>query len=228
MNTEPLNDYYDSKKGLLRIPGMKNPIIYKSDKMKEVLNDISLFSKYDFPVLITGETGTGKSLIAEALHYLGELHYPKDNPLPFMRVDCGTIETNLVLSELFGHVKGAFTGAIKNKKGCFDEKYGTIFLDEIGNQGEKFQRALLTVIENGEFRPVGNINGPSIKTNTRIIAATNANLEKAMSKGRFRKDLYYRLAGESISLPALCEREEDIPLLTNYFLELYNKILRKK
>ncbi len=194
---------------LFKIPTTETFIIQESLSMKKALEEAILLSKYKIPVLITGETGTGKGLFAGAIHYSGENNLKKD----FVRVDCGAINSNLALSELFGHVKGAFTGADKDKIGFFKlVENGTIFLDEIGNQDEIFQRNLLSVVETGEFRPVGKANGVPEKTNLRIIAATNINLEEAMDKGKFRKDLFYRLEKGYINLTPLRDRKEEIPL----------------
>ena len=217
------NCSYDKYKCKLKIEGMEFPIVYKSNKMKRLVGNTQIYSKYKIPMLIVGETGTGKGLFAQAIHYLGE-----NKNKEIVTIDCGTINSNLVLSEMFGHIKGAFTGAIKNKLGYFScVGNGTIFLDEIGNQDEQFQVALLKVIETGEYSPVGLANG-SKKTDARIIAATNTNLEESMEEGKFRKDLYYRLEGGYISLPPLRERMEDLPVLIKHFLKIHNSNFSKK
>jgi transcriptional regulator with GAF, ATPase, and Fis domain len=208
------NTLYAENLGI-RIKNMNNPIIYQSDSMKEVIEEAKNLSEYSVPVLITGETGTGKGVIAKAIHYLQE------NPENFTKINCGALVTTLAKSELFGHIKGAFTGAIKEKKGILSSD-GTVFLDEIGNIDYEFQAALLGVIEDNEFRRVGDSNGAIQKVRARIITATNSPLEEEISKGNFRGDLYHRLNVCPIHILPLRERKEDIPLLTDFFLRKYN------
>src|SRR5690606_6067749 len=166
-------------------------------------------------VLITGESGTGKELVARALHYGGS-----SSKAPFVPVNCGGIPDTLLESELFGYVRGAFTGATETRAGFFQTADGgTIFLDEISNTSLAMQAKLLRVLQEKEFYMVGSKK--SMKVNVRVIAATNVDLYKMVEKGLFREDLFYRLNIISIELPPLRERDGDIPLLTDYFLQKY-------
>lgn len=193
-------------------------IVGNSNAMLEVLKITSHVCRTESTVLVTGESGTGKELIARAVHY----NSPRKDG-PFVVINCGALPENLQESELFGHVKGAFTGAIRDKMGLFQQaQKGTILLDEIGETLPSTQVKLLRFLQDGEIRPVGG--NKSIFVDTRIIAATNENLEKAVELGRFRKDLFYRINVIRIHIPPLRERREDIPLLVEYFLE---KILEK-
>jgi two-component system response regulator PilR (NtrC family) len=168
-------------------------------------------------ILVTGESGTGKELIAKALHYNSPLA-----PGPFISVNCGAIPENLIESEMFGHVKGSFTGAIADKKGYFESADGgTLFLDEIGELPMHLQSSLLRALADGTFYPVGG--SEPIKTNVRVVAATNRDLEVEISKGNFREDLYFRLNVIHIKAPALRERKDDIPLLVGHFVEKFSK-----
>jgi two-component system response regulator PilR (NtrC family) len=168
-------------------------------------------------ILVTGESGTGKELIAKALHYNSPLA-----PGPFISVNCGAIPENLIESEMFGHVKGSFTGAVADKKGYFESADGgTLFLDEIGELPMHLQSSLLRALADGTFYPVGG--SEPIKTNVRIVAATNRDLEVEISKGNFREDLYFRLNVIHIKAPALRERKDDIPLLVGHFVEKFSK-----
>lgn len=170
-------------------------------------------------VLITGESGTGKELIARAIHYNGPL---KDKP--FVTVNCGAIPENLMESEMFGHKKGSFTGAIADKKGLFEvANGGTIFLDELGELPLTMQVKLLRVIQEGTFKRVGGTE--DITVDVRIISATNKNLELEVKTGRFREDLFYRMNVIQIHCPPLRERKEDIPMLANHFLDKFSKAL---
>jgi transcriptional regulator with GAF, ATPase, and Fis domain len=165
------------------------------------------------PVLIQGESGTGKELVARALHFYSE----RKNRV-FLAENCAAITNSLLESELFGHTKGAFTGANKHKRGLFElAQGGTIFLDEIGDISPELQKKLLRVLQEGEFRRVGGENIVKLK-DTRIITATNKNLRELVKSGKFRGDLFYRLNVISINIPPLRERREDIPLLVKYFL----------
>ncbi len=173
-------------------------------------------------VLIQGESGTGKELIARLLH---DLSSRRDKP--FIAVDCGVFPEHLLQSELFGHVKGAFTGAVKDKKGLFiAADKGTLFLDEIGTISSAMQLNLLRVLQEKEVRPVGGI--ASIEGDVRVVAATNIDLEEAMHEGRFRRDLYYRLAVVTVDLPPLRERRSDITMLAHHFMQKYAAIYDKK
>src|SRR3990172_4864224 len=193
-------------------------IVGNSNAMLEVLKITSHVCRTESTVLVTGESGTGKELIARAVHY----NSPRKDG-PFVVINCGALPENLQESELFGHAKGAFTGAIRDKMGLFQEaQKGTVLLDEIGETLPSTQVKLLRFLQDGEIRPVGG--NKSIFVDTRIIAATNENLEKALELGRFRKDLFYRINVIRIHIPPLRERREDIPLLVEYFLE---KILEK-
>ncbi|UJS17725.1 MAG: sigma 54-interacting transcriptional regulator [Candidatus Jettenia sp.] len=197
-------------------------IVGKSDKMQTIYSLIENLSDVQTTVLITGESGTGKELVAEALHYKGG----RDKK-PFVRVNCSALSENLLESELFGHVKGAFTGAVSNRVGRFEKANGgTIFLDEIGDISPRTQLQLLRVLQEREFEKVGD--STPIKVDVRVIAATNQNLKEKIEHGEFRKDLYYRLKVVEIVLPPLRDRREDIPLLVNFFLNKFNKKLNKE
>ena len=192
-------------------------IIGNSNKMREVFRMIFQVSRSNATVLIRGESGTGKELVANAIHY-NSLRAEKQ----FIKINCAAMPVNLIESELFGHEKGAFSGAIRQKQGKFELAHkGTIFLDEIGAVGGNVQVKLLRVLQEKEFERVGGLS--TIKTDVRIIAATNKNLEEAIEKETFRGDLYYRLNVFPIYLPPLRERKTDILLLANYFLEKYKK-----
>ncbi|MDR4508420.1 MAG: sigma-54 dependent transcriptional regulator [Candidatus Brocadiaceae bacterium] len=173
-------------------------------------------------ILVLGETGTGKELVANAIHYRSERAC-----MPFVVLHCAALSEGVLESELFGHEKGAFTGAIQSRKGRFEiADGGTLFLDELGELSLKVQVKLLRVLEKGEFERVGGEK--TIKVDVRLIAATNRNLEKEIAAGRFRDDLYYRLNVINIHLPPLRERREDIPILSNFFLVKYSKKYKKE
>jgi Nif-specific regulatory protein len=192
-------------------------IVGNSNKMREVYQMISQVCQSNATVLIRGESGTGKELVANSVHY----NSPRAKG-PFIKVNCAAIPANLIESELFGHEKGAFTGAIKQKKGKFELAHnGTIFLDEIGSIGLDVQANLLRVLQEKEFERVGGQR--TIKVSVRIIAATNKNLEHAVEETTFRGDLYYRLNVFPIYMPPLRERKTDILLLSDFFLEKYAK-----
>ncbi len=191
-------------------------IISKSQKMQQIFETISKIAQTNITVLISGESGTGKELIAQALHRLSGR-----DPEKLIVVNAGAIPENLLESELFGHVKGAFTGAVSSKRGLFmDADGGTIFLDEIGELPQTLQVKLLRFLQNGEIRPVGS--NQSIVVNVRVVAATNRDLADMVKKGLFRSDLYYRLNVIPIHLPALRERKEDIVLLVRHFIKKYS------
>ncbi|MCP3899850.1 MAG: GAF domain-containing protein, partial [Desulfobacteraceae bacterium] len=192
-------------------------IIGNSNKMREVMQMISQVSRSNATVLIRGESGTGKELVANSIHY--NSHRNKN---PFIKLNCAAIPTNLIESELFGHTKGAFTGASSNKKGKFEmADQGTLFLDEIGNMDLNVQVKLLRFLQEKEFEQVGGLK--KIKTDIRIIAATNSNLEDMVQKELFRNDLYFRLNVFPIYIPSLRMRKTDIILLADHFLEKYSK-----
>src|SRR3984957_14333141 len=186
-----------------------------SAKIQDVLRMISRLKETRTPVLITGESGTGKELVARAIHFRGPLA-----SMPFVAVDCGSLVPTLMESELFGHEKGAFTGALKAKAGLFHAaNRGTIFLDEIGELPIEMQAKLLRVLQEREVRPVGS--NENIPVDIRVIAATNRDLEAAYRAGTFRKDLYFRLNVVTVHLPSLRERRSDIPQLVHCFLDRY-------
>lgn len=197
-------------------------IIGKSPYMLEIFSLIEKVSKHFTSVLITGETGTGKEMVARAIHKLSPNAGRK-----LIICDCVSIPESLFESELFGYMKGAFTGADKNKKGLFEEAHeGIIFLDEIGEIPPSIQAKLLRVLEQHEFRPLGTTE--TIKVSVRVIAATSRNLREGIQEGTFREDLYHRLNKVEIHLPPLRERTEDIPLLARYFLNDYSKSFDKE
>ncbi|MEJ2390766.1 MAG: sigma-54 dependent transcriptional regulator [Gammaproteobacteria bacterium] len=188
-------------------------IVAESEAMRRILQIIERISEQEIPVLITGETGVGKEVIARAIHNTSA----RANG-PFVPINCCTLPEDLLDSELFGHIKGAFTGAISNKMGLFREADGgTLFLDEIGDIGPRLQVKLLRVLQEGEVRPVGG--GAPIKVNVRVISATNSQLESAVDAGQFRSDLLFRLNVLPITIPPLRERRDDIAPLVEHFLQ---------
>src|SRR5713101_1786595 len=196
-------------------------IVGSSAAMREVYQRTRLVASSRARVLLIGETGTGKELIARAIHRLS----PRADG-PYVRVNCGALSESLLESELFGHVKGAFTGAIDNKTGRFEAAHGgTIFLDEIASMSPKLQVKLLRVLQEKEFERVGESR--TIRVDTRVIAATNQSLEDEIEYGRFREDLYYRLNVVPIYLPPLRERREDIVALARFFLTRYSEENRR-
>jgi len=196
-------------------------IIGKSEDVQKIYSLIESLCDVQTTVLITGESGTGKEMVAEALHYTGVR-----GGKPLVKVNCSALSEELLESELFGHVKGAFTGAVKDRLGRFQTADGgTIFLDEIGDISPKIQLKLLRVLQEMEFERVGDSN--PIKVDVRIAAATNQDLKEKVNRGKFREDLYYRLKVVEINLPPLRDRSEDIPLLTNHFLDKFNKKIKK-
>lgn len=197
-------------------------IVGKGQAMQEVFELIRKVSGSKSTVLLRGESGTGKELVAGAIH---DNSPRKDRP--FIAVNCSALPEALLESELFGHVKGAFTGAVACKKGLFEEaQSGTIFLDEICDISVAVQAKLLRAIQEGEIKPVGGVK--SIQVDSRLIAATNQNLEEAIRRGKFREDLFYRLNVVSITLPPLRERPEDIPLLVYHFLKKYARQVQRE
>ena len=195
--------------------------LWRSAKMREVLDIINGAAGVDVTVLVTGETGTGKEVVAHAIHYLSTRRRG-----PFVKVNCAAVPRELLESELFGHERGAFTGAHKLKIGKFESAHhGTIFLDEIGDLHPSLQAKLLHVLQDGDFSRVGGKS--TLRIDVRVIAATNQDLERAVLEGRFREDLYYRLNVIQISVPPLRERVEEIPGLVQYFVERYSKLFRR-
>jgi transcriptional regulator with PAS, ATPase and Fis domain len=189
--------------------------------MKRVFDVMQKVALTDATVLVTGETGTGKDLVARAIHYAGSRKERR-----FVAQNCGALPDTLLESELFGHKRGAFTGAHADKKGLFEiADGGTIFLDEIGETEPGMQVRLLRVLQDGEIRPLGSSDVKRV--DVRIIAATNRDLKKLVEQGRFREDLLYRLRVVEIRLPALRERREDIPALAHHFLDLANARMRR-
>ncbi len=197
-------------------------IIGQSKGMQGVYSLIDDLADVYSTVLITGETGTGKELVADALHYRGSRR-----EAPLVKVNCSALQENLLESELFGHVKGAFTGAIDSKRGRFQKaEGGTIFLDEIGDISSIVQHKLLRVLQNREFERVGD--SVPIKADVRVVTATNKDLRKKVSSGDFREDLYYRLKVIEVALPPLRERREDIPILVEHFINRFNKKMNRE
>jgi DNA-binding NtrC family response regulator len=196
-------------------------IVANSPEMKAVLEMVARVAPTDATVLIQGESGTGKELIARALHQNSKR---KDGP--FIPINCGALPENLLESELFGHVKGAFTGAAQNKKGLFEEADGgTLFLDEIGDTSPATQVKLLRVLQDGEVRRVGANTG--VKTDVRVVAATNRRLQERIRDNEFREDLYYRLQVILLHLPALRERTDEILPLIDHYLQFHSQKLGK-
>ncbi|MEK6729240.1 MAG: sigma-54 dependent transcriptional regulator, partial [Planctomycetota bacterium] len=201
---------------LEKVYGLKK-IIGNSRAMLKVLDMVSRVAFSSATVLITGESGTGKELVARAIHFSGNR---KDGK--FVAINCATLSENLLESELFGHVKGAFTGAVKDKKGLFeDADGGALFMDEIGDIPKSVQAKMLRVLQEGEFMSLGDT--VTKKVDVRIIAATNQDLLQRVQDKDFREDLYYRLNVINITVPPLRERKEDIPLLVKHFIGKYNK-----
>jgi two-component system, NtrC family, response regulator len=187
-------------------------VIGESARMREIYTIIRKAAPWDANVCIEGENGTGKELVARAVHFSGPR---RDHP--FVTLDCSTIAEGLIESHLFGHVKGAFTGAISSRQGVFAQGHtGTVFIDEITELAPHLQAKLLRVIQTGEFVPVGG--SQPVRVNVRIITATNRDLRQAVAKGTFREDLYFRIAVVHIAIPPLRERRKDIPLLVSHFL----------
>lgn len=197
-------------------------IIGKSSAMQEIFRLIEKVAPTDSTILIRGQSGTGKELIARAIH-----QHSLRRDRKFIAVDCGALPENLLESELFGHVKGSFTGAVVTKSGLLEvADGGTFFLDEVGDLSPGMQAKMLRVLQEKEFRQVGGVK--NIKVDVRLVAATNQDLEAMIKKGMFREDLFYRINIVPISLPPLRERQEDIPLLANHFLKVYNERRNKR
>lgn len=188
---------------------------------KALYNQIEIVAPTNYSIILNGESGTGKEVIAKTIHQLSSR-----KGRPFIAMDCGTLSKELAGSELFGHIKGAFTGAINDKEGHFElANNGTLFLDEVANLSSEIQASLLRVIQERKFKRIGGTK--EIEVNVRIIVATNENLQDAYRNGKFREDLYHRFNEFSINLPPLRSRKEDIPLFANFFLQKTNKELNK-
>src|ERR1700676_4248031 len=208
------------RREIRRLTGLDN-IIGQSPKMRAIFDMIQTVAPQSSRVLITGESGTGKELVARAIH---------ENSVraeaPFITINCGAFPETLLESELFGYMKGAFTGANENRQGLFQAAHGgTLFMDEIGNMSLTMQVKLYRVLQEGKVRPIGSTEETDV--DVRIIAATNKEFEKAIAGGEFREDLFYRLSVIPIQLPALRERREDIPLLARHFLERFRTTMEK-
>lgn len=202
--------------------GVIGGIVGKSPSIVNIIELIIKIADSPSNVLITGESGTGKELVARAIHNYG---HRKDRP--FVAINCSAIPEGLFESELFGHIKGAFTGAIASKEGIFESANGgTVFLDEIGDIPHNFQVKLLRVLEDKSVKRVGG--NQEIKVDVRIIAATNRDLKKAVAEGNFREDLFYRLDVIPVEMPPLRERKDDIPLLVEHFLSKYNRLIGRE
>src|SRR5438552_679539 len=208
------------RRELRRLTGLDN-IIGQSPKMRAIFDLIQTVAPQTSRVLITGESGTGKELVARAIH-----ENSQRAQAPFITINCGAFPETLLESELFGYMKGAFTGANENRQGLFQAAHGgTLFMDEIGNMSLTMQVKLYRVLQEGKVRPIGSTEESDV--DVRIIAATNKEFEKEIAEGRFREDLYYRLSVIPIQLPPLRERREDIPLLARHFLERFRKSMEK-
>jgi two-component system, NtrC family, response regulator PilR len=208
------------RRELRRLTGLDN-IIGQSPKMRAIFELIQTVAPQSSRVLITGESGTGKELVARAIH-----ENSARAQAPFITINCGAFPETLLESELFGYMKGAFTGANDNRHGLFQAAHGgTLFMDEIGNMSLTMQVKLYRVLQEGKVRPIGSTEESDV--DVRIIAATNKDFEKEIAEGRFREDLYYRLSVIPIHLPSLRERREDIPLLARHFLEKFRKLMEK-
>ena len=208
------------RRELRRLTGLDN-IIGQSPKMRSIFDLIQTVAPQSSRVLITGESGTGKELVARAIH-----ENSQRAQAPFITINCGAFPETLLESELFGYMKGAFTGANENRQGLFQAAHGgTLFMDEIGNMSLTMQVKLYRVLQEGKVRPVGSTDESDV--DVRIIAATNKDFEKEIAEGRFREDLYYRLSVIPIHVPPLRERREDIPLLARHFLERFRKTMEK-
>src|SRR5246127_3677971 len=210
----------DLRRRLRKFTGFDH-IIGTSPKMRELFDLIQTVAPQTSRVLITGESGTGKELVARAIH-----ENSQRSQAPFITINCGAFPETLLESELFGYMKGAFTGANENRRGLFQASDGgTLFMDEIGNMNLAMQVKLYRVLQEGKVRPLGS--NEEIDVDVRVIAATNKDLEKAIANGEFREDLFYRLSVIPLHVPALRDRREDIPLLARYFLERFRNSMNK-
>jgi len=208
------------RRELRRLTGLDN-FIGQSPKMRAIFDLIQTVAPQSSRVLITGESGTGKELVARAIHENSSCAQA-----PFITINCGNVPETLLESELFGYVKGAFTGANENRQGLFQAAHGgTLFMDEIGNMTLTMQVKLYRVLQEGKVRPLGSTEETDV--DVRVITATNKDLDREIAEGRFRQDLYYRLSVVPIHLPPLRERREDIPLLARAFLERFRRTMEK-
>jgi two-component system response regulator PilR (NtrC family) len=208
------------RRELRRLTGLDN-IIGQSTKMKAIFDLIETVAPQHSRVLITGESGTGKELVARAIH-----ENSSRSDAPFITINCGAFPENLLESELFGYMRGAFTGANENRRGLFQAAHGgTLFMDEIGNMNLAMQVKLYRVLQEGKVRPLGSTE--EIDVDVRVIAATNKDLEKAIAAEEFREDLFYRLSVIPLHVPALRDRRDDIPLLARHFLERFRNSMNK-
>ncbi|MGA8181575.1 MAG: sigma-54 dependent transcriptional regulator, partial [Desulfobacterales bacterium] len=206
-----ISDLYNRSAGA-KTPACFAKIITRDRKMKDVFRQVANVAEYDYAVHISGETGTGKELVAEAIHQAS----PRRNG-PFVPINCGALPENLIESELFGHVKGAFSGAIRDRKGRFElADKGTIFLDEVAELSKYMQTKLLRFLQDGKFERVGGEK--TVSVDARVLSATNKDLKKERKKNSFRDDLYYRINVVPVHLPPLRDRKSDIPLLVDHFL----------
>ena len=213
-HTKIMRELKELRQEVLKSYSFEN-IIAKSKKMRDLFRMVGQVAESSATVLISGESGTGKEMFAKALHY----HSSRKNK-PFVAINCSVLPENLLESELFGHLKGSFTGATSDKQGLFLEAdQGTLFLDELGEISLSMQTKLLRALQEREVKPLGS--NKNLKFNVKVVVATNQNLEDQIVTGSFRKDLYYRIAVIPIQIPPLRERPEDIPLLINYFLKKY-------
>jgi len=204
------------------LPGIAHRLVGRSPKIQKVISMVAKVAPTDSNVLVHGESGTGKELVARAVHANS-----RRSERVFFAVDCGTLSDNLLESELFGHLKGAFTGADRDKQGMFERADGgTVFLDEISNISTKIQGKLLRFLETRELIPLGGTDPR--KVDVRLIFATNRNLEKMVENGRFREDFYYRIFVYPIYLPTLRDRREDIPAIAHHFLDQFSRVMGKR
>ena len=222
LERKKLHTEVEQLKGVIKEKYSYENIVGKSNEMMDVFSMIFKVAASDSTVLISGESGTGKELVARAIH----LNSRRKNRA-FITINCGALPENIQESELFGHVRGAFTGAIRDKRGLFQEANGgTLFLDEIGETAPSTQVKILRFLQDGEIRRVGDTE--PLNVDVRLLAATNQDLSKAIAEGRFREDLFYRLNVIPIHMPPLRKRRDDIPLLINHFLDKYSEQAKKK
>jgi two-component system response regulator HupR/HoxA len=197
-------------------------LVFVSARMADLVAEARMAARTNMPVLIQGDTGTGKELLARAIHFNSDRRKS-----PMLVQNCGGMPENMLHSELFGHVQGAFPGAISDRLGLFRAADGgTVFLDEVSDISPQFQVALLRFLQEGEVKPLGS--DTMLHSNVRIIAASNKSIEKMVEQGSFRRDLYYRLRGFQLNVPALADRPEDIPVLTRFFVEKYAGVVGRR